>query len=230
MPITRIILIAARVLVLAAGLAACSDDDVVGSPIASPDYLAFREQPTACGAERPPAATEMQYDSSGEADVSGTVAVVLHTSCGKIRLNLDADTAPETVNSFVFLARDGYFNGTVSHRIIPGYIVQAGDPTAAGTGNPGYLIPDELPAPDFLYTRGVVAMANSGLPDSAGSQFFIMLDTAALPPTYAVFGEVVDGFDVLDTLGRLPLGPHPLDPTNSRPLETVYLEWVEVVG
>jgi len=230
MCITRTIFSTALTLVLATGLAACGDDEVSGTPITSPDYLAFWGQPTACGAQRPPAATEMQFDSPGDADVSGIVAVVLHTSCGEIHLELDADAVPETVNSFVFLARSGYFDGTVSHRIIPGYIVQAGDPTAAGTGNPGYLIPDELPAPDSVYTRGVVAMANSGLPYSAGSQFFIMLDTAALPPSYAVFGVVVDGFDVLDTLGGLPLGPNLRDPTNSHPLQTVYLERVEVVG
>jgi cyclophilin family peptidyl-prolyl cis-trans isomerase len=234
MRITRIIPLLALMLLLAA----CGDDDTAvteapadtGVPITAPAYQAFREQPTACGAERPAPAVEMQFPSAGDAAVTGTVTVVLHTSCGDVILELDADATPETVESFVFLARSGYFDGTVSHRIIPGYIVQAGDPTASGSGNPGYLIPDELPPADFFYTRGVIAMANAGVANSAGSQFFIMLGDAALPPTYAVFGRVVEGFDVLDTLAALPMGPNPNDPTPSRPLETVYLEWVEVVG
>ena len=238
MRITRHPLITALSLLLIIGLGACGDDDATdtsgandaGIPIAAPAYLAFRDQPTACGAERPPEAVEMQFAAPGEAGASGPITAILHTSCGDIRLELDAAAAPQTVNSFVSLARNGYFDGTMSHRIIPGYIVQAGDPTAAGTGNPGYLIPDELPPADFLYTRGVVAMANSGLADTAGSQFFIMLGDAALPPTYAVFGEVVEGFEVLDILGALPMGTNPNDPTPSRPLETVYLEWVEVSG
>jgi peptidyl-prolyl cis-trans isomerase B (cyclophilin B) len=198
--------------------------------VTSPDYLAFRRQPTACGAEAPAAATAMSFAAPGDAAVGGPIEVVLHTSCGPVRLRLDPVAAPETVNSFIFLARQGYFDGTVSHRVLPGFVFQAGDPTAGGGGSPGYTIPDELPPPDFAYTRGVVAMANTGAPDSGGSQFFIVLADTTLPPTYTVFGEVTAGLEVLDRIAALPLGPNPPDPRDSRPLQTVYLERVEVVG
>lgn len=153
---------------------------------------------------------------------------VLHTSCGPITIELDPALAPETVNSFVFLAEEGYYDGTVSHRVVPGYVIQAGDPTASGRGGPGYAIPDEFPAPDFSYTRGIVAMANTGRPNTGGSQFFLVLEDASLPPNYTVFGTVVDGFEVMDRIGQLPLGPQPGDAVPSRPLETVYLERVEI--
>ncbi|MFH1329111.1 MAG: peptidylprolyl isomerase [Actinomycetota bacterium] len=217
--------------------AACGDNDATtttspadGPAVASPEYQAFRAQPTACGAAAPAPAVAMQFDSPADAGVDGPIEVVLHTSCGAVRLELDPALAPETVNSFVFLAQQGYFDGTVSHRVAPGFVFQAGDPTASGTGSPGYRLPDELPASGFTYTRGVVAMANSGAPESGGSQFFIALDDIGLPPNYTVFGRVVDGFDALVRIAALPMGLNPPDPTNSRPLETVYLERVEVAG
>lgn len=197
--------------------------------VSTPEYLAFRAQPTACGAEAPAAARIMSFDAAGDAAVTGPVDVVLHTSCGPVRLRLDPAAAPATVNSFVFLARQGYFDGTVSHRVVPGFVFQAGDPTATGGGDPGYTIPDELPPAGFTYTRGVVAMANTGAAHSGGSQFFIALEDIALAADYTVFGEVVEGLDVLDRIAGLPMGPNPPDAANSRPLETVYLERVEVV-
>jgi len=197
--------------------------------VSSAEYLAFREQPTACGAEAPEAAEAMTFDSPGDSGVTGPVEVVLHTSCGPVRLRLDPAAAPATVNSFVFLARQGYFDGTVSHRVVPGFVFQAGDPTATGRGGPGYTIPDELPAAGFSYTRGVVAMANTGAPASGGSQFFITLDDIDLAANYTVFGRVVEGLDVFDRIAALPMGPNPPDAVDSRPLETVYLERVEVV-
>jgi len=201
-----------------------------GAAVATAEYLAFRAQPTACGAAAPAPARDMQFDAPGDAGVARPVQVVLHTSCGLITLELDPALAPQTVNSFVFLAGQGYFDGTVSHRVLPGFVFQAGDPTASGTGSPGYRLPDEFPAADFAYTKGVVAMANSGRPESGGSQFFIALEDIGLPPAYTVFGRVVDGYDVLDRIAAVPLGPAPPDPVNSRPLETVYLEQVEILG
>jgi len=225
-------------LVLAAAallLAACRDEaepttTVAPGSISTAAYLAFREQPTACGAEAPPAAAEMSFEAPGDAGVDDPVRVTLHTSCGPVVLLLDPAAAPETVNSFVFLARQGYFDGTVSHRVLPGFVFQAGDPTATGMGGPGYTLPDEFPPADFAYTRGVVAMANTGAPASGGSQFFIVLDDIGLPPSYTVFGEVTEGLEVLDLIAALPMGPNPPDSRNSRPLETVYLDRVEVGG
>ena len=156
--------------------------------------------------------------------------MTLVTSCGPIEIALDPAVAPETVNSFVFLAESGYFDGTVSHRVIPGFMMQAGDPTATGRGGPGYQVPDELPTGADPYRRGVVAMANAG-PGTAGSQFFILFDDADwLPPQYSVFGEVVDGFATLDAIEEVTLGASSSspDPTPSTPLETIFIESVLV--
>lgn len=228
--LTPVLAVAAALLTAACGAGTASPTSAAPGTVSTAEYLAFRRQPTACGAEAPEAAMAMAFDAPGEAGLNGPAEVVLHTSCGPVRLRLDPAAAPETVNSFIFLARQGYFDGTVSHRVLPGFVFQAGDPTATGGGSPGYTIPDELPPADFAYTRGVVAMANTGYPDSGGSQFFIALADIALPPSYTVFGEVVEGFDVLDRIAALPMGPNPPDAVDSRPLETVYLERVEVVG
>jgi cyclophilin family peptidyl-prolyl cis-trans isomerase len=217
---------AVLVLTLTVATAACGGDGA--DAVDSPAYLAFRDQPTACGASRPEPATAVQFDEAGEAGVQRPVRAVLQTSCGAVTLELDPTLAPATVNSFVFLAEEGFFDGTVSHRVVPGFVIQAGDPTATGLGDPGYSLPDEFPEPDFAYTRGVVAMANSGLPNSGGSQFFLVLADISLPPTFTVFGRVVDGFEVMDTIAAVELGPQPPDAVPSRPLESVYLERVEI--
>ena len=131
-----------------------------------------------------------------------------------------------TVNSFVFLAQQGYFDGTASHRVIPGFVMQAGDPTATGRGNPGYALPDELPPAGYFYERGVLAMANAG-PNSGGSQFFIMLADAGLPPAYSIFGRLVEGDEVLDVIAGLPLGNRGTEV--SVPLQTLYVERVVII-
>ncbi len=120
---------------------------------------------------------------------------VITTNKGEFTVELDQEQAPETVNSFVFLARYQYFDDTVCHRIIPGFVVQCGDPTATGTGGPGYQFEDELPE-EGEYEVGSIAMANSG-PNTNGSQFFIITGEqgAALPPLYSLFGAVTTGFD-----------------------------------
>jgi cyclophilin family peptidyl-prolyl cis-trans isomerase len=197
--------------------------------ITTPEYLAFRAQPTACGAERPEPAVQLGFDAPTDLGLSGTVEVVLDTSCGDISLSLDADSAPVTVNSFVFLAERGYFDGIALHRVVPGFVIQIGDPTATGAGFPGYRIPDELPPAGFLYTRGTVAMANAG-PDTGGSQFFLVLEDINLPPSYTVFGQTTSGFETMDLMTAVPMGPNPGDSQPSRPLETIYINSVEVVG
>jgi cyclophilin family peptidyl-prolyl cis-trans isomerase len=119
------------------------------------------------------------------------------TSKGTLVFALDAARAPQTVNSFVFLARYHFFDGIAFHRIIPGFVVQGGDPTGTGTGGPGYRFADELPQPG-RYEIGSLAMANAG-PDTNGSQFFIISGAqgTALPPLYSLFGQAVAGLDVL---------------------------------
>jgi cyclophilin family peptidyl-prolyl cis-trans isomerase len=226
-----IILLALALLAVACGDDAATTTVPGGGPaVDTAEYQAFRAQATACGAEAPAPATAMQFAAAGDAGVDSAVRVVLHTSCGDITLELDPALAPETVNSFVFLAQQGYFDGTVSHRVVPGFVFQAGDPTATGRGDPGYSLPDEFPSAGFTYTRGVVAMANSGLPDSGGSQFFIALQDIDLAPNYTVFGRVIDGFDVLEIIAAVPMASNPPDPVPSRPTETIYLETVEIAG
>lgn len=122
------------------------------------------------------------------------------TERGVIKLRLFAEEAPTTVNNFVFLAREGYFNGTTFHRVINDFMVQGGDPTGTGTGGPGYRISDEF-HPDLAHDRpGVLSMANAG-PNTGGSQFFITrVATPWLDGRHAIFGEVVEGMDVVNAL------------------------------
>jgi cyclophilin family peptidyl-prolyl cis-trans isomerase len=122
------------------------------------------------------------------------------TSHGTMEFLLDAAGAPETVNSFVYLARWHYYDGIVLHRIIPGFVLQGGDPTGTGAGGPGYRFNDELPKPG-RYELGSLAMANAG-PHTNGSQFFIISgpDGMRLPPLYALFGKAVKGLDVVNSI------------------------------
>src|SRR5208282_1105860 len=125
------------------------------------------------------------------------------TSKGTLTIALDPQAAPKAVNSFVFLARYHYYDGIVFHRIIPGFVLQGGDPTGTGSGGPGYRFADELPAAG-RYKVGSLAMANSG-PNTNGSQFFVISgpDGVRLPPLYSLFGKVVNGLDVVAAVDAL---------------------------
>jgi len=127
----------------------------------------------------------------------------METSLGPITIHLDATAAPKTVNNFVFLAREGFYDGVIFHRIIQGFMCQGGDPTGSGRGGPGYRFEDELPAPG-AYEIGSVAMANAG-PNTNGSQFFIVSGPSgtSLPPNYSLFGQVVEGLDVIDSMEKV---------------------------
>ena len=237
MKLTRSLAFAASIALVAAACSS-SSDSVSGTTTTPPTTVAlesvpagyggYRLQPTACGAEQPDPVVEMQFDAPGDAGVEDVTTVVLETSCGPLEIELDSSVAPESVNSFVFLAKSGFFDGSVSHRIIPGFLMQAGDQTATGIGGPGYMIPDEFP-PESAYDRGVIAMANAG-PGTTGSQFFIMFADGPLPPNYTIFGKVIGGLDTLDLIEQLPLGRSATsaDPTPSTPLESLYIESVTV--
>ena len=127
----------------------------------------------------------------------------MSTSLCEIVIALDAIKAPKTVNSFVYLALQHYYDGIIFHRIINGFMCQGGDPTGTGRGGPGYKFADELPKPG-QYEIGSVAMANAG-PNTNGSQFFLISgpNGAALPPAYSLFGKIVKGLDVLDAMQRV---------------------------
>jgi len=125
------------------------------------------------------------------------------TSKGNMVIALDPIAAPKTVNNFVFLARYHYYEGIVFHRVIPGFVLQGGDPTGTGRGGPGYQFEDELPKPG-RYELGSLAMANAG-PNTNGSQFFVISgrNGVQLPPQYSLFGKVIDGLDVVATIDGL---------------------------
>jgi peptidylprolyl isomerase len=133
-------------------------------------------------------------------DPAKRYTATMETSVGTIVIALDAVRAPKTVNNFVFLARYHYYDGVVFHRIIGGFMCQGGDPTGTGRGGPGYRLEDELPKPG-QYELGSVAMANAG-PNTNGSQFFIVsgANGVRLPPQYSLFGKVVKGMDVIETM------------------------------
>lgn len=191
------------------------------------DYAGFRDQPTACGAQQPPERQELSFSEPGDAAVSGTVTATVTTSCGDIVMSLDADASPETVNSFVFLAEEGFFDGTACHRLVDGFVLQCGDPDATGRGGPGYDIADEFPEEGFTYGNGVIAMANAGA-GTTGSQFFVVTgDGSFLPPSFSILGSVVGSEDTIAALSGVTLGIGPSGEQSS-PLETIYIESVTV--
>ncbi len=155
-----------------------------------------------------------QYDTAPDLtiDLSKTHRAVLHTSAGDIAIDLYAVDAPQTVNNFRFLGNDGFYDNVIFHRVIPGFMVQGGDPTGTGRGGPGYQFRDETHS-KTSYKRGTLAMANSG-PNTNGSQFFIMHADYGLPNAYTIFGEVTDGMDVVDSIAGAPTGAQdrPHDP------------------
>jgi cyclophilin family peptidyl-prolyl cis-trans isomerase len=155
-------------------------------------------------------------------DVNKRYVATMNTSHGTMVIALDPLAAPKAVNSFVFLARYHYFDGIVFHRIIPGFVLQGGDPTGTGSGGPGYRFADELPAAG-RYKVGSLAMANSG-PNTNGSQFFVISgpDGVRLPPLYSLFGEVVNGLDVVAAIDRI--GSRSGTPTERVVIEGVTIE------
>jgi peptidyl-prolyl cis-trans isomerase B (cyclophilin B) len=133
------------------------------------------------------------------------LTAVLATSCGSFEIALDTKRAPKTTNSFAYLARKGFYDGLSFHRIIPGFVVQGGDPEGTGNGGPGYSV-DEKPPPGLSYTKGTVAMAKTEVepPGRSGSQFFVVVEAdAGLPPEYALLGKVVEGYPVLARIAKL---------------------------
>jgi len=155
-------------------------------------------------------------------DPERTWTLTFDTSCGTFVVTLDLDSAPATAASLVSLAQSGFYDDTVFHRIVPGFVIQGGDPTQTGTGGPGYSTVD-APASRATYTKGVVAMAKTEdePPGTAGSQFFVVTgDDVGLPPDYAVAGTVTDGLDVVERIGALG------DPATEQPLQPVVVRSV----
>lgn len=140
-----------------------------------------------------------------------TYTLTFETSCGTFSVELDPELAPQTTASLVALARDGYFDGTIFHRVVPGFVIQGGDPTQTGSGGPGYSTVD-VPPSDARYTKGVVAMAKAGFEPAgtSGSQFFVVTgEDIGLPPEYAIVGAVTEGMDTVMRIDALGAGDGP---------------------
>lgn len=176
----------------------------------------------------------MQWDAPPEMaiDPSKAYTALLKTTKGEFTIELFADTAPITVNNFIFLAKQGYYDGVTFHRIIETFMIQTGDPLGDGTGGPGYTIKDELDTP-HMYEPGIVAMAKAMAPDTGGSQFFICTgeDSYGLnyTPDYTIFGKVVSGMDTVLEIARTPVTMgYGNDASPSLPIERVTIDEVEI--
>ena len=159
-------------------------------------------EPRADGGEQPP-------KEALAADK--TYSLVIQTNCGSFTIELDPKTAPKTAASLVSLAESGFYDGTTFHRVVPGFVIQGGDPTGTGGGGPGYKTVDTPPS-DAAYTKGVVAMAKAEneAPGTSGSQFFVVTGPdIGLPADYAVVGKVTDGMVTVDAIDALGTGDGP---------------------
>jgi cyclophilin family peptidyl-prolyl cis-trans isomerase len=143
----------------------------------------------------------------------------IRTSAGDMTAELFSKDVPRTVNNFVFLARDGFYDRVIFHRVIPGFMIQGGDPTGTGRGGPGYRFEDE--PVNRSYERGILAMANAG-PNTNGSQFFVMHANYGLPPNYTIFGRLTGGQEVLDKIASAPTD------ANDRPHQPTEIQSVEI--
>ena len=217
----RIAVGAALVLVVLL-VAGCGGDDEAAAPETTAPVT------TASGAECENVEAPAARGDGGETapterlDPEKTWTLTFETSCGTFVVTLDLDSAPGTSASLVSLAESGFFDDTVFHRIVPGFVIQGGDPTQSGSGGPGYSTVD-VPASSARYVKGVVAMAKTGAepPGTAGSQFFVVTgDDVGLPPEYAIVGEVTEGLDVVELIGTLG------DPATEQPVQPIVVESV----
>lgn len=158
-------------------------------------------------------------------DQSKKYTALLKTNKGVITIELNAKNTPITVNNFVHLAQNRFYDGTFFHRTINGFMIQGGDPKGDGTGGPGYSFDDELF--EGRYIRGTVAMANAG-PNTNGSQFFIMQNDNPLPKNYVIFGKVIDGMEVVDLIAQAPVREQ-IGGEKSRPITPVVIENVMII-
>ncbi|HEV8563289.1 MAG TPA: peptidylprolyl isomerase [Actinomycetota bacterium] len=226
--------IVAAAVVATAGFALIGDDDE-GATSPTPSVTTTPEPTVACHADVPKAAAKQKrmFEEAPKLtiDPRATNTATMVTSCGRIVIELDARSAPETVNSFAFLADKRFYDGLTFHRIDSSIdVIQGGDPQGDGLGGPGYTIPDELTG-DEAYVTGTLAMANAG-PDTGGSQFFIVygLNGKSLPPNFTIFGHVIEGLDVAKKIARIPIvDPNVTAPgPGQQPSMTVYIESVTV--
>ncbi|HEX6584744.1 MAG TPA: peptidylprolyl isomerase [Thermoleophilaceae bacterium] len=214
---------------LALALAACGDDDDEQPATEATTSAPAEQQEAGCEDvdQPPPREDGGQKKPQNALDAGKTYEVELTTSCGAFTIRLDQKSAPKAAASFAALARSGFFDDTIFHRIVPGFVIQGGDPTASGTGGPGYSTTDRVPA-NAAYVPGVVAMAKAGNEPAgtAGSQFFVVTGAdAGLTPDYAVLGKVTKGMDVVQAIGELG---DPASGGTGTPLQSVVIEGTKV--
>jgi peptidyl-prolyl cis-trans isomerase B (cyclophilin B) len=166
-----------------------------------------------------------------ELETDKTYRAIVDTSCGRFTITLDVERAPRTAASFVYLARRGFYDNLTFHRIVPGFVIQGGDPLGNGQGGPGYSVV-ESPPRDVRYTRGTVAMAKTEVeePGTSGSQFYVVTATdAQLPADYAVLGQVSGGQEVVRRIGVVPTDQTNRDPAlRDRPLQAVVIRTITI--
>jgi len=166
-----------------------------------------------------------QYASPPQMDIdpSASYTAVIRTNLGQMTLELFAKDAPKTVNNFVFLAEDGFYDGIIFHRVIPGFMIQGGDPTGTGTSGPGYQFEDEI-VPALVFDEpGILAMANSGA-NTNGSQFFItVVPTPHLNGAHTIFGKIVEGQNVADAIAMSPAA------AGNRPIQNIVIEGIDIM-
>jgi len=237
---TKLLLLLAVVL-LSAPAAGCGGDDDADEAATTAEAAATTEADTT---ETTEAETETATETTGGCENVGapvpkpdggsepptdlldsakTYSLVVQTNCGSFTIELDQQSAPQTTASLVSLAREGFFDSTTFHRVVPGFVIQGGDPTGTGTGGPGYSTVDAPPS-GAKYTKGVVAMAKTGAeaPGTSGSQFFVVTgEDIGLPPDYAIVGKVTEGLDSVTAIEALGTGDGP-------PSQPVVIEKVTV--
>jgi len=220
--------LAISLLLLTPALAACGSDKKEGAKAPAKAATTGEPNQASGGCKRVPAPKAKgkghERKPKGALDPDKPWRLVVETNCGSFTIALDAKGAPHTSASLVALAKAHFFDGTTFHRIVPGFVIQGGDPTGTGSGGPGYKTVDKPPA-GASYGRGVVAMAKTeSEPDgTAGSQFFVVTgQDTGLPPQYAIVGRVADGLDVVERIGQLG------DPSTEQPTQPVVIERVRV--
>lgn len=169
--------------------------------------------------------TQKKYEKAPDMiiDPAKKYSAVISTSKGDITVDLTADSTPLTVNNFVFLAKDGFYDGVIFHRVIKDFMIQTGDPLGNGTGGPGYKFADEIKNDQEFSGKGILAMANSG-PNTNGSQFFIThAETPWLNGAHTIFGKVTDGMDVVDAIATAQTG------ANDKPVEDILITSIDII-
>jgi cyclophilin family peptidyl-prolyl cis-trans isomerase len=224
-------------LLLAVSAAACGDDEqeAASTPTGTeePGEAAETATPEDTGGEQRggcepaerPAPKDVKLKKPAERLKPGTSYVAtVTTNCGAFEITLDAERAPKTGGSFKHMVEEGLYDGLGFHRIVPGFVVQGGDPAGDGSGGPGYSVV-EAPPEDLAYTKGVVAMAKTAIedPGTSGSQFFVVTgEDAQLPAEYALLGKVTKGQEVVDLIGVAPVGP------DEQPVDPIVIESIEI--